>query len=251
MWKAKQNADGSNDKWTVRGWIEAGLMVSGLALLAFFGAAHLERLISSRAALKAFESLDTAVASPAGVAAHESAPVLDFSLWDEARVRAYRQGPSAHVGAPLAVLEISKIHLVAPVLNGTDDLTLNHGVGRVEGTARPGERGNIGIAGHRDSFFRGLKEVRAGDAIELRTYTGSDTYIIDQTQIVMPWDVEVLRPRSVPSVTLVTCYPFYFIGSAPKRFVVTAHFAESRAAGPTTSESRLPQQSRTSTMEEQ
>jgi LPXTG-site transpeptidase (sortase) family protein len=122
----------------------------------------------------------------------------------------------------MAVLRVPKIGLEVPLLEGTDDLTLNHAVGRIAGTARPGEAGNIGIAGHRDGFFRGLKDVAVGDAIELQTPKGTDKYIVDQIQIVKPNQVEVLKQRSVRSLTLVTCYPFYFLGSAPRRYIVTA-----------------------------
>ena len=150
-------------------------------------------------------------------------PNVDFSLWGEQRVKLTdRALADKHPERPLAVLRIPKISLEAPLFDGTDDLTLNHAVGRIAGTSRPGEPGNIGIAGHRDGFFRGLKDVRVGDAIELKTLKGTDTYIVDQIQIVSPRQVEVLRPKSVPSLTLVTCYPFYFFGSAPQRYIVTA-----------------------------
>jgi len=138
-----------------------------------------------------------------------------------------RQGSrSSHANKPLAVLRIPKLHLAVPVLDGTDALTLNHAVGRITGTAWPGEPGNIGIAGHRDSFFRGLKDVKVGDAIELEMAGKTDTYIVDQIQIVTPHAVNVLLPRSAPSVTLVTCYPFYFVGSAPRRFIVHASLTQ-------------------------
>jgi sortase A len=120
------------------------------------------------------------------------------------------------------VLRISKIGLEAPLLDGTDALTLNHGLGRISGTARPGEPGNLGIAGHRDSFFRRLKDLGSGDTVDLTTGSGVDHYVVDQIEIVRPNDVHVLEPRPVPSLTLVTCYPFYFIGSAPLRYVVHA-----------------------------
>ena len=114
-----------------------------------------------------------------------------------------------------------KIRLDVPVFDGTNDLTLNHAVGRIAGTARPGERGNIGIAGHRDGFFRGLKDIVLGDTSELKTSKGVDLYAVERVSIVSPTDVTALRPRSVPSLTLVTCYPFDFIGTAPKRYIVT------------------------------
>jgi LPXTG-site transpeptidase (sortase) family protein len=124
--------------------------------------------------------------------------------------------------SPMAQLNIPRLHMSAPLLNGTDWLTLNHGVGRITGTARPGEQGNIGIAGHRDTHFRGLRNIRLGDVIELERNEGTDTYKVDRLQIVLPDNVGVLRPNAVPTLTLVTCYPFHFVGSAPKRFVVTA-----------------------------
>jgi sortase A len=111
-------------------------------------------------------------------------------------------------------------------------------VGRIAGTARPGEEGNIGIAGHRDSFFRGLKDVTAGDAIELKTRSGMDTYLVEKIQVVAPSDVSVLREQETRSLTLVTCYPFYFVGSAPQRFVVTAFLTQHTPFGQTASVSR-------------
>jgi len=123
---------------------------------------------------------------------------------------------------PLAVLRIPKVHLEVPVLEGTDEFTLNRGVGRIAGTARPGQGGNIGIAGHRDGFFRPLKDISAGDSIELVTTSGTDRYAVDRVRITSPADVSALRPRAEPSLTLVTCYPFYFVGPAPKRYVVEA-----------------------------
>ena len=123
---------------------------------------------------------------------------------------------------PVAMLRIPKIHLEVPVLPGTDDRTLDHGVGLIEDTAEPGMVGNSGIAGHRDGFFRGLKDVVQGDTIRLDTLHGSFVYRVERTWIVKPEDVSVLEPTPVPAITLVTCYPFYFQGSAPMRFIVRA-----------------------------
>jgi sortase A len=130
----------------------------------------------------------------------------------------------------MAVLSIDKLRIRVPVFDGTDDLVLNRGVGWIMGTARPGEAGNIGIAGHRDGFFRGLKDIIVGDAVELKTLEEQATYIVDQIEIVNPESVEVLQPGGVPSLTLVTCYPFYFIGSAPQRYIVHATLKQSVAA---------------------
>ena len=146
----------------------------------------------------------------------------DFSLWSPQRIKHYQLSLAAQLGPPVALLRIPKIRLEVPVLEGTDDLTMDRAVGLIVGTARPGEDGNIGISGHRDGFFRGLKDIREGDGIELVTATGTDTYTIDHIVIVKPTDVSVLAPRPRPSITLVTCYPFYFVGSAPQRYIVQA-----------------------------
>jgi sortase A len=221
-------------------WFERFLLVSGLALVGFYGAARMESWLTSRAALKHFAAAD-ALAQPgtsalttngdSGSSEQLELRSVDFSLWGAHRVEAYRQNIGKHPETPLAVLRIPKISLEAPLFDGTDDLTLNHAVGRIAGTSRPGEPGNIGIAGHRDGFFRGLKDVRVGDAIELKTLKGRDTYVVDEIQIVSPRQVEVLRPTSVPSLTLVTCYPFYFLGSAPQRYIVTASLSPEKNGG--------------------
>jgi sortase A len=99
---------------------------------------------------------------------------------------------------------------------------MNRGVGRIRGTAQLDVEGNLGIAGHRDGFFRGLKDVAVGDRIELQTTGGLTTYSVDSILIVDPDDVFVLDPTTDQTITLVTCYPFYYVGHAPKRFIVKA-----------------------------
>lgn len=125
---------------------------------------------------------------------------------------------------PLAVLRIDRLQIRVPVFEGTDDLVLNRGVGRVPGTARPGAagNGNIGISGHRDGFFGALKGTAVGDAVELATPGLVSLYTVDSIEIVTPEDVGVLKPRGVSSLTLTTCYPFDFIGDAPLRYIVHA-----------------------------
>jgi sortase A len=114
------------------------------------------------------------------------------------------------------------LRIEAPVLEGTDDWTLNRGVGHIADTAAPGAPGNIGIAGHRDGFFRALKDIAVGDVIELDTLHETIPYRVERVWIVEPDDVSVLDPTTTPAVTLVTCYPFYFVGSAPQRYIVRA-----------------------------
>ena len=146
----------------------------------------------------------------------------DQSLWSPERVSAWRKTLAESAPVPLAVLRIPTIQLEVPVLPGTDDRTLDRAVGYIEGTARPGTDGNLGIAGHRDGFFRGLKDITPGDLIELDTIQGRDVYRVERTWVVNPEEVSVLDPTSTRALTLVTCYPFYFVGSAPSRFIVRA-----------------------------
>jgi sortase A len=128
---------------------------------------------------------------------------------------------------PLAILRIPKINLEAPIFNDTDDVTLNRGLGRIPGTARVGEIGNLGVAGHRDGFFRGLKDIGPGDILELNLFGKTEKYVVSRIQIVKPEDTSVLRPTATQTLTLVTCFPFYYVGSAPDRYIVTASIQNS------------------------
>jgi sortase A len=249
-----------NGRVSVWIWIERSLLAFGLLLLALYGAIRIQNLVNSRAALDKFAALESSqtsntVKSGENAGAPEDAgssreivlPNLDFSLWGARRLQAYKEALGAENRVPLGVLRIPTIRLEAPLFDGTDDATLNYAVGRIAGTARPGEPGNIAIAGHRDGFFRGLKDVRVGDAIELRTPQGTDTYVVDRLQIVSPKDVSVLRPTDVPSLTLVTCYPFYFVGSAPQRYIVTASLTREIQGGAENSVLSLPSAASSST----
>jgi sortase A len=146
----------------------------------------------------------------------------DQSLWAPERIKAWQQSSTAAKTAAVAVLRIPRIGLEVPVLEGTDDATLDRGAGHIEGTPVPGSRGNVGIAGHRDGFFRVLKDVSAGDAIEMETPTGTHRYVVDTLVLVDPQDTWVLDDTADRRLTLVTCYPFYYSGSAPRRYIVGA-----------------------------
>jgi sortase A len=122
-------------------------------------------------------------------------------------------------------LEIPNLHLTAMVREGADAGTLRRAVGHIPGTALPGQKGNVGLAGHRDTFFRALRNVQKDDSIELETANGTYRYVVESTKIVGPRDVQVLASSSQKMLTLVTCYPFYYVGSAPKRFIVRAGLA--------------------------
>ena len=185
----------------------------GLAGLAVWVSFHVGNATRTRHDLDRFAALQVEASPPA---------TPDQSLWSPVRVSAWRKASGEPAPAPLAVLRIPKIRLEVPVLPGTDDRILDRAVGHVEGTAPPGTDGNSGIAGHRDGFFRGLKDIVPGDAIELDTLDGKEAYRVERTWVVDPQDVSVLDPTPTRVLTLVTCYPFYFVGSAPRRFIVRA-----------------------------
>ncbi len=149
-------------------------------------------------------------------------PEPDKSNWDENRIVEYEASLKVDTSSPDAVLSIAKIDLVVPVFDGTSEFNLNRGVGRIRGTSRIDANGNLGLAGHRDGFFRGLKDVVVGDTMALQTRRGLTDYRISSIEIVQPDDVSVLAQTEGKSITLVTCYPFYFIGHAPQRYIVKA-----------------------------
>jgi sortase A len=203
-------------------WIERLLLTAGVSLLLVYAAIRVDGWAASRAAIQQLDAVSGAVNSPPAGETGADAEGVDFSLWSEKRVREFKESLSLKREPPLGVLALDRLRIHVPVFEGTDDVTLNRGVGWIEGTAPPGRDGNVGIAGHRDGFFRPLKDVAPGDRIELRTRAGVRTYRVSDTEIVNPEDVYVLQPRAMPSLTLVTCYPFYYIGSAPQRFIVHA-----------------------------
>jgi sortase A len=135
-------------------------------------------------------------------------------------------GTVATAGAgssPLGRIEIGSIGVAAMILEGVDPRTLRRAVGHIPGTAFPGQGGNVGLAGHRDTFFRALRNIHKDDEITLETLDGSYRYRVDFTRVVAPEYIEVLNGSDDASLTLVTCYPFSFVGPAPQRFVVRAH----------------------------
>ena len=192
---------------------ERASLAFGLLGLVIWGALFFGTARSAERDLQRFASLKSGTAA-------DSTP--DFSLWSTQRVFAWRKAVNEPFPPPLAVLRIPRLRLEVAVLPGTDDATLDRGLGHIDDTALPGADGNAGIAGHRDGFFRGLKDILPGDTIEIDTLDRKETYRVERTWIVDPSDVSVLDPTSSGSLTLVTCYPFYFVGSAPQRFIVRA-----------------------------
>jgi sortase A len=202
------------------------LLTAGTALLAVAAVALIHRSLFSDLALAEFDELQAArlkVESTPRVGA-QGGDLPDLSLWSKTRIQKYRKSLFTRKDPPMAILRIDRLRIRVPVFEGTDGVVLNSGVGWISGTARPGGAGNvnIGIAGHRDGFFRGFKDIAIGDAVELSTQKLVSTYMVDGFKIVSPDRVGVLQARGVPSLTLVTCYPFHFLGDAPQRFIVNA-----------------------------
>jgi sortase A len=194
--------------------VERSAWTFGIVCLVTYGALYIDGAAGARHELERFARLQAA--------ALQQPPAPDLSLWAPERITAWRRALSEPAAPPLAVLRIPKIRLEVPVLRGTDDFTLNRAVGHIDDTALPGMDGNSGIAGHRDGFFRGLKDIGPEDAIELETLRGKEVYRVERTWVVYPEDVSVLDPTPTRSLTLVTCYPFYHVGPAPQRYIVRA-----------------------------
>jgi sortase A len=185
-------------------WLERVLLVIGIASLGYYA------YVSAEAALyQAVEDreLDAILASgpPPNVI--------------PTRVRG-TVTPAA--GSAIGRIEIPRLGVSAIIRAGSDARTLRLAVGYIPGTALPGQRGNTGLAAHRDTFFRRLRDIRADDEIRIVTKDATFHYSVDRTRIVQPKDVWVLNPTPNPALTLVTCYPFNYVGSAPQRFIVRA-----------------------------
>jgi sortase A len=133
-------------------------------------------------------------------------------------------------GELIGRIKIPRLGLEAIVVQGESPGVLRHAVGHVPRTALPGELGNVALAGHRDTFFRPLRGIQPGDAITIQTLYGNFAYDVESMEVVRPGDVEVLRPAGANTLTLVTCFPFYYVGPAPKRFIVHARQVELLAA---------------------
>src|SRR5690606_36195062 len=153
--------------------------------------------------------------------ATESTAHVDQSLWSEKRARALAEAVS-QPGVPVGALLIPSIALEVPIYSAASELNLNRGAAHIEGTSPLGADGNAGIAAHRDGFFRGLESLHLDAEIIVEVDARKVRYRVTDIRIVEPTEVHVLAPTETPSVTLVTCYPFYFLGNAPERYIVRA-----------------------------
>ncbi len=125
-------------------------------------------------------------------------------------------------GGIFGLMEVPRLNLSVVVFEGSSDDVLGRGAGHLLESATLSGTGNVVLAGHRDTFFRPLRGIRAGDVIKVRTVSAERTYVVESTRVVDPSDVSVLDPTREPVLTLVTCYPFRFVGPAPERFIVRA-----------------------------
>lgn len=203
----------------------------GLALLSYAVLAKIHEAEASSAGLQAF-----ALAAVADPPIADTTPenisntlldagqlqAVDQSLWSKKRITQFADIHKRDNETPLAVLRIDDLKIMVPVYPGASDFNLNRGAGWVEETAPVDGRGNIAIAAHRDSFFRALKDAKKGQKMSLQTLHGTRQFTLTDIQIIDPTETSVLEPSSTSKLTLVTCYPFYHVGSAPQRYIVTA-----------------------------
>jgi len=204
-------------------WLERGLLLVAILCLGGWAWAWLEARYTqaheSRILDDARDARDAAVAS----AAVESAQQTDrLDTFQPASTQPEPPKRQLAQGSLFGRIAIPRLDVSTIVLEGVDASTLRQGAGHIPETAEPGDHGNVGIAAHLDSFFRALKDIRKNDIVRLETLDGTFRYRVDWTRIVTPDDVAVLGDTPDPELTLVTCYPFYYVGSAPKRFIVRA-----------------------------
>jgi sortase A len=172
-------------------------------------------------AVYAFIAADAVRAHERDIARFELATAPpDTSTWSQSRVQAYRASALVAGDPLIGVVAIPDVGLEVPLYSDASELNLNRGAGLIPGMARLGDKGNVGIAGHRDGYFRLLRNVKVGEIIQVRTAAARYFYQVAALNIVAPTDARLLAPTALPAVTLVTCYPFYFVGNAPQRFVV-------------------------------
>ncbi|MGH8203208.1 MAG: class D sortase [Steroidobacteraceae bacterium] len=189
--------------------LQFACLAAGMLLVSLVALARLEGEAGRQAALEAF---DGAAAAP------------DQSLWSPERVKDYEASLAVVTDTPLAILRVPGVGLEVPVYAAASELHLNRGAGLIKGMGLPDRGGNLGIAGHRDGWFRVLKDIQPGQAIEVETPRRRHLFRVVSTEVVEPDDLRLLADTVDPTVTLVTCYPFYYLGAAPRRFIVRGNY---------------------------
>jgi len=199
-------------------WSRYFFLAVGLLALGYVGYALVDANLYQAYETWRFErALKIATPAASSVEPLQPPPLPPLAEADRASVESV-----APKGSSLGQIEISSIGLTAMIEEGDGGRILRQAIGHIPGTALPGQQGNVVIAGHRDTFFRPLRNIHKGDEIILKTLDGSYRYRVDFTEVVSPKDIEMLGRSACPILTLVTCYPFYFVGPAPKRFIVRA-----------------------------
>jgi sortase A len=204
--------------------IELAAWLGGIALMGLYIG---ERAWSARASNEGIEAMKAARAEQAAPTASHAVRGLtirqpDTTTWSPKRLADYRI-TLQNSALPEAVLRVPRLELEVPVYDGTSDLVLNRGAGRIENTSDiVSGQGNVGLAAHRDGFFRPLKDIVVDDTLFIDTIDDTREYRVTRVHIVDPSEVSVLAPTAKPTITLVTCYPFYHVGAAPLRLIVRA-----------------------------
>lgn len=197
--------------------------LAGVVLTGFFVVQLAQGEVERQAAISSFEQQAAPQANASNdPAAFEDTGEPDTSLWAPGRIADYQASLAKDLPPVLGVLEVPTVGLEVPIYQSNSELVMDRASGVIDGMAYPHEGGNIGISGHRDGYFRVLKDVKVGDPIVLQTQEGEKRFRIDATHIVEISDTRLLKDTIDQTVTLVTCYPFYFVGHAPQRFIVTA-----------------------------
>jgi sortase A len=205
--------------------LEVWCWAAGAALLMLYFSARAFAVIEREEAIAVFTQAQRPIEPALAAAEGASGLAPDQSRWSEGRRQRYAAllaDAQASAEIPAAVLRIRSIRLEVPVYADSNERNLNRGAVLVSGTASPESDGNVAIAAHRDGFFRLLQGIAVGDVVEVESRSRRRVYRVAELLIVEPTDTSPLRDTSQPTVTLVTCYPFYFVGSAPQRFIVRA-----------------------------
>lgn len=189
--------------------LQATCIWSGIMLCAAFAIAEVDGTLGRDRAVERF--LD-------------GLPAPDQSNWSEKRRHDYAASLQQPREQPVALLTVGSLELQVPVFARDDEISLNRGASIISGMSLPDDGGNLGIAGHRDGYFRVLKDIHLGDIIEVRTQLTLHRYRVTAIDVVSMEDNRLLADTELPTVTLVTCYPFYFVGNAPQRFVITGEY---------------------------
>lgn len=201
-------------------WLERILLLAGILALGSYAYAYID---TRWVQYQENRRLEAALASQARQPpAAETDALASFQKEEEPEP----EPEPLEEGELIGRIEIPNAGVSAMILEGIGYRTLRRGVGHIPGTPLPRWDGNVGLAAHRDSFFRGLKDISKNDIITLKTLHGTFQYRVESTEIVLPQDTHVLEDTDKPTLTLVTCYPFYYVGSAPKRFIVRAERLE-------------------------